>query len=45
MLSALARRAARLELTAEPVSKPNNSMKSYAHLPLHVTAETRGGSR
>jgi 4-methoxybenzoate monooxygenase (O-demethylating) len=37
MLSALARRAGRLELTGDPVPRPNNIMKSFARLPLRVT--------
>ena len=36
MVSALARRVSRLTLTGEPVPKPNNIMKSFAHLPLQV---------
>jgi 4-methoxybenzoate monooxygenase (O-demethylating) len=45
MLSALARRAGRLTLTGDPIPRPNNIMKSYAHLPLSVSTENRGGSR
>jgi 4-methoxybenzoate monooxygenase (O-demethylating) len=36
ILSALARRAARLGLDGEPVPKPNNTLKSFRHLPLSV---------
>jgi cytochrome P450 len=43
VLSALARRASRLTLIADPVPKPNNVLKGFAHLPLR--AEKRGGSR
>jgi cytochrome P450 len=45
MLAALARRVSRLTLAGDPVPRPNNIMKSFAHLPLRVTAEKRGGSR
>jgi 4-methoxybenzoate monooxygenase (O-demethylating) len=38
MLSALARRAPGLTLAGDPVSRPNNILKSFAHLPLRVTA-------
>jgi cytochrome P450 len=38
MLSALARRAPRLTLVGKPLSRPNNILKSFAHLPLRVTA-------
>ena len=37
VLSALARRAAALTLTGDPVPKPNNTLKSFRHLPLRVT--------
>ncbi len=37
ILSALARRAAALTLTGDPVPKPNNTLKSFRHLPLRVT--------
>jgi 4-methoxybenzoate monooxygenase (O-demethylating) len=38
VLSALARRASRLTLTGDPVPKPNNTLKSFTHLPLRVSA-------
>jgi len=38
VLSALARRAGRLTLTGDPVPRPNNTLKSFARLPLRVTA-------
>ena len=37
ILSALARRAATLTFTGDPVPKPNNTLKSFRHLPLRVT--------
>jgi cytochrome P450 len=37
VLAALAQRAARLELTGDPVPSPNNTLKGYARLPLRVT--------
>jgi hypothetical protein len=37
VLAALARRATRLGLDGEPVPKPNNTIKSFRHLPLRVT--------
>lgn len=37
ILSALARRAAGLTLTGDPVPKPNNTLRSFRHLPLRVT--------
>ena len=36
VLSALARRCAALTLTGDPVPKPNNTLKSFCHLPLRV---------
>ena len=36
VLSALARRSAALTLTGDPVPKPNNTLKSFCHLPLRV---------
>ncbi|HEU5448227.1 MAG TPA: cytochrome P450 [Acidimicrobiia bacterium] len=38
VLSALARRAATLRLTGDPVPKPNNTLKAFRHLPLRITA-------
>ena len=38
VLSALARRASRLELAGEAVPKLNNTLKGFRHLPLRVTA-------
>jgi hypothetical protein len=38
VLAALARRAPRLALDGEPVPRPNNILKAFRHLPLHVTA-------
>ena len=37
ILSALARRAATLTFTGDPVPKPNNTLKSFRHLPLRLT--------
>jgi cytochrome P450 len=37
VLSALARRAARLALNGAPVRKPNNTVKAFRHLPLRAT--------
>ena len=37
ILSALARRAAALSLTGDPVPKPNNTLKAFRRLPLRVT--------
>lgn len=37
VLAALARRAERLALNGEPAPKPNNTLKSFRHLPLRVT--------
>src|SRR5205823_12475422 len=34
VLAALARRIPRLTLAGEPVPKPNNTLKGFAHLPL-----------
>jgi cytochrome P450 len=41
VLSELARHVRRLTLTADPVPKPNNILRCFAHLPVRVT----GGSR
>jgi cytochrome P450 len=38
VLAALARRAHRLDLAGVPVPQPNNTLKGFRHLPLHVTA-------
>ena len=36
VLAALARRARHLSLAGDPVAKPNNTLKAFAHLPLRV---------
>jgi cytochrome P450 len=38
VLGALARRARRLDLAGTPVPKPNNTLKSFARIPLRLTA-------
>lgn len=38
VLAALARRAGRLTLAGDPLPKPNNTMKGFAHLPLRIDA-------
>jgi 4-methoxybenzoate monooxygenase (O-demethylating) len=38
VLAALAKRASRLTLAGDPVPKPNNTMKGFAHLPVRVDA-------
>jgi cytochrome P450 len=38
ILGALARRARHLDLGGDPVPKPNNTLKGFSQLPLHVTA-------
>jgi cytochrome P450 len=47
VLAELARRVRRLTLTADPISKPNNTLKCYRSLPLRLfpPTEERGGSR
>ena len=38
VLSALARRASRLELTAPPTPKPNNTLRGWSSVPVRVSA-------